>query len=143
MKAKRMAIFLALLLGERFPPAGYLVLTLLLGFVAYGLSINFYILAQKELGAAKTSAFYAIAPFLGVAFSFLFLGEQPGGQFYVALAVMALSTLVMIRDTLGSEAMLPGYTHTHAHRHGNTIHTHAHRHGSLSPLHMHLHSHME
>ena len=26
------------------------------GFVAYGLSIHFYIMAQKDLGAAKTSA---------------------------------------------------------------------------------------
>ncbi len=134
-------IVVALLLGESFPDPAYLALTMALGFVAYGLSINCYILAQKHLGAAKTSAFYSVAPFLGVGFSFLFLGEQPGGRFYAALAVMALSTLLMVKDTLGTDALLPGYTHTHAHKHGPTVHTHAHRHASLSPLHIHHHAH--
>ncbi len=135
-------ILVALVTGEAFPPVGYLFLTMLLGFVAYGLSINFYIMAQKDLGAAKTSAFYSVAPFLGVGFSFLLLGEQPGTQFYLALSVMLLSTILMVRDTLGQEAMLPGYTHSHAHKHGNTVHTHEHRHVSMSPIHMHLHGHM-
>ncbi len=134
-------IVVACIVGEAFPPIPYIVLTMLLGFVAYGLSINFYILAQKDLGAAKTSAFYSVAPFLGVGFGFLFLGEKPGLQFYLALVVMALSTYLMILDTLGSGALLPGYTHSHAHKHGATVHTHAHRHVSISPLHMHLHVH--
>ena len=73
---------------------------LLLGFVSYGLSINFYILAQKELGAAKTSAFYSVAPFLGVAFSMLLLGERPDMQFYAALAIMLLATVLMVQDTM-------------------------------------------
>ncbi len=131
-------VLVAMAAGEAFPAPLFLLLTMGLGFVAYGLSINFYILAQKDIGAAKTSAFYSIAPFLGVGFSFLFLGEQPGGQFYLALAVMALGTLLMVKDTLGQEA---DCTHTHAHRHGSTVHTHVHRHGALMPLHIHLHTH--
>ncbi len=134
-------VIVALILGEAFPPVVYLVLTMLLGYVAYGLSINFYIMAQKHLGAAKTSAFYSVAPFLGVGFSFLVLGEQPGVQFYIALAVMILSTVIMVKDTMGKEAMLPGYIHSHAHKHGNVVHTHEHRHASLNPIHMHLHGH--
>ncbi len=134
-------IIVALILGESFPPDIYLVLTMLLGFVAYGLSINFYIMAQKHLGAAKTSAFYSAAPFLGVGFSFLLLGEQPEAQFYIALAAMILSTVIMVKDTMGKEAMLPGYTHSHAHKHGNIVHTHEHRHASMNPIHMHLHGH--
>ncbi len=134
-------ILVALAIGETFPPVLYLALTVVLGFISYGLSINFYIMAQKELGAAKTSAFYSIAPFLGVGFSFLFLGEQPGGQFYIALGIMLLSTVIMVKDTLGDASMLPGYTHSHAHKHGSTVHTHAHRHGILNPIHMHLHGH--
>lgn len=73
---------------------------LMLGFVAYGLSINFYIMAQKDLGAAKTSAYYSIAPFLGVAFSMLLLGERPGIQFYLALIIMVISTYFMVKDTI-------------------------------------------
>ncbi len=128
-------VIVGLLLGESFPEWLPLVLTLIQGFVAYGLSINFYIMAQKGLGAAKTSAFYSIAPFLGVGFSFLLLGETPGPRFWGALVVMALSTLLLVRDTLGDG----GYTHTHAHRHGGQVHTHAHRHSSFNPLHLHRH----
>ncbi len=93
-------VMTALLLGEDFPALRWMSLAMLLGFVSYGLSIHFYILAQKHLGAAKTSAFYAVAPFLGVGFSFLLLRETPSMQFYIALAVMALATLFMIQDTL-------------------------------------------
>ncbi len=94
-------VVVAFIMGENFPPVLYLLLTMLLGFVAYGLSINFYIMAQKNLGAAMTSAFYSVAPFLGVGFSFLFLGEKPGLQFYIALVIMILSTMIMVKDTMG------------------------------------------
>ncbi len=94
------SLVLALLLGEKIPAVKWILLVLLLGFVAYGLSINFYIRAQSSLGAAKTSAFYSVAPFLGVAFSMALLSERPGIQFYVALVIMIISTLLMVKDTL-------------------------------------------
>lgn len=97
------SFIVALLLGEGIPAVKYILAVMLLGFVAYGLSINFYIMAQKELGAAKTSAFYSIAPFLGVGFSMLLLGEKPELQFYIALAIMAVSTVMMARDTVNQE----------------------------------------
>lgn len=93
------SLLVALLLREPLPALNWILCILLLGFVAYGLSINFYIMAQSHLGAAKTSAFYSIAPFLGVAFSMV-LGERPGMQFYLGLLVMVLATRLMIRDTL-------------------------------------------
>lgn len=125
------SLVIALLLGEPLPDPVWVPAVLLLGFVSYGLSINFYIRAQKELGAAKTSAYYSIAPFLGVAFSMLLLGERPGIQFYVALAVMAASTWLMVRDNITLQ-----HTHPHAH-----VHTHAHRHGDLVHVHEHVHRH--
>lgn len=93
------SLLVALLLHEPLPALNWILCILLLGFVAYGLSINFYIMAQSHLGAAKTSAFYSIAPFLGVAFSMV-LGERPGVQFYLGLLVMVLATWLMIRGTL-------------------------------------------
>lgn len=89
---------IALLLGERLPEMIWILAILGLGFVAYGLSIKFYIMAQQHLGAAKTSAFYSVSPFLGVAFSMILLKEQPGMQFYLAMAVMAAATVIMIGD---------------------------------------------
>ena len=65
---------------------------MLLGFVAYGLSIFFYIYAQRTLGAAKTSAYYAVAPFIGAALSFLIFHEMPSGIFLAALLLMLLGT---------------------------------------------------
>jgi len=57
-------------------------------------------MAQKHIGAAKTSAFYSVAPFLGVAFSMIFVGETPSLQFYIAFAVMVAATALMVKDTM-------------------------------------------
>lgn len=133
------SLLIALLLGERFPSPAFLAAILLLGFVSYGLSINFYVMAQKDLGAAKTSAYYSIAPFLGVAFSMLFVGENPGLQFYIALAIMIISTVLMVKDTIELQHNHEHiHVHTHPHRHGNLVHTHEHTH-----CHSHLHVHKD
>lgn len=128
---------IALILGEHIPEAKWVLAVLVLGFVAYGLSINFYIMAQKELGAAKTSAYYSIAPFLGVIFSMMLLGERPGGQFYAALLIITVSTVLMVKDTIALQHTHEHtHTHTHEHRHGDLVHTHEHTH-----THSHLHVH--
>ena len=144
------SLVIALAVGERLPAVSTIGMILALGFVAYGLSIRCYILAQKDLGAAKTSAYYSIAPFLGVAFSMALLGERPGLSFYVALLVMVLATVLIARDTVALQhAHLHSHVHTHAHSHGGYTHTHAHTH-SHSHLHvhqagdaLHTHSHQE
>lgn len=93
------SLAVAFLTGERLPSIVWILYIMLLGFVAYGLSINFYIMAQKHLGAAKTSAYYSIAPFLGVLFGILLVREKPSLQFYIALAIMVVSTVIMVKDT--------------------------------------------
>jgi len=131
------SLIVALVIGESIPSVLWLVCVLLLGFVAYGLSIYFYVLAQKDLGAAKTSAYYSIAPFLGVAFGMLILGERPAVQFYVALIVMVVSTYFMIKDTIELQHTHEHtHTHTHEHSHGDTVHSHEHTH-----THTHIHVH--
>ena len=109
---------MALIIANPIPPIATILTTMILGFVAYGLSINFYILAQKDLGAAKTSGYYAIAPFLGVLFSMVFLRELPAWNFWLALAIMVAATYLMIKDSIGLQ---------HTHEHGHT-HTHSHSH---------------
>lgn len=86
------SLVIALVIGEQFPAPRFILLTLLLGFVAYGLSIFFYVYAQRRLGAAKTSAYYAVAPFIGVILSLLIVQELPTPSFWVALAIMILGT---------------------------------------------------
>ena len=133
------SLIVALTIGESVPSVLWMMCVLLLGFVAYGLSIYFYVMAQKDLGAAKTSAYYSIAPFLGVEFGMLILGERPAIQFYVALIVMIVSTYFMIKDTIELQHTHEhNHTHTHEHRHGDIVHTHEHTH-----THTHIHVHGE
>ncbi len=93
-------IAIGFIVREQFPITINLLYALLLGFVAYGLSIFFYIKAQVKLGAAKTSAFYAVNPFIGVILSFFIFRELPNWNFYVALGIMILGTIIIIIDTL-------------------------------------------
>ena len=131
------SLIVALAIGESIPSILWMMCVLLLGFVAYGLSIYFYVMAQKYLGAAKTSAYYSIAPFLGVAFGMLILGERPEIQFYVALAVMIIRTYFMIKDTIELQHTHEhNHTHTHEHSYGDTVHSHEHTH-----THTHIHVH--
>lgn len=133
------SLIVALVIGESLPELVWIPAVLLLGFIAYGLSINFYIKAQKDLGAAKTSAYYSIAPFLGVVFGMLLLGERPGMQFYVGLAIMIAATVLMVKDTIGLQHTHEHvHVHTHEHSHGSLVHTHEHTH-----LHTHTHIHGE
>jgi drug/metabolite transporter (DMT)-like permease len=125
------SLIVAFCAGESLPGLRWIPAIMLLGFVAYGLSINFYIKAQKELGAAKTSAWYSIAPFLGVVFGIVLLGERPDGRFFLGLGLMVLATLLMVFDTISLQ-----HTHEHAH-----IHCHEHRHGDQLHIHEHTHIH--
>lgn len=92
------SLVLAFFLGENALPLVYGVCTLLLGFVAYGLSIFFYIYAQRYLGAAKTSACYALAPFMATALSLVIFREKPSISFFIALLIMAVGTYFASTD---------------------------------------------
>lgn len=133
------SLIVALLVGEKLPSMIWLLAVSLLGFVAYGLSINFYIKAQKELGAAKTSAYYSVAPFLGVIFGVLLLQERPSIQFYPGLAIMIVATVLMVKDTIALQhTHYHSHIHCHEHSHGQLVHTHTHEH-----IHSHTHIHGE
>lgn len=102
------AFVIALLTGEKTPAPEYIVLAMLLGFVAYGLSIFLYIRAQRDLGAAKTSAYYAVAPFVGAFLSLILLGEKLTWMVFAALLVMIAGTLLVVLDTIAGRAETHG-----------------------------------
>jgi len=95
------SVIIGLAVGEALPLWGDILKILLLGFVAYGLSIYFYVYAQRDLGAAKTSAYYAVAPFIGVLLSFIIFREIPGILFFIALAIMIAGTWMVNSDQPG------------------------------------------
>lgn len=93
----------ALIVGEHIPDIKYILIVMALGFVAYGLSIFTYVRAQKDLGSAKTSAFYAIAPFIGTALAFVIIKEQFTYMYLIGLLIMIAATTLLIVDTLCSK----------------------------------------
>lgn len=68
------------------------------GFVAYGLSIFFYVYAQRFVGAARTSAYYAVAPFIGVLLSIAIFQKLPVYSFWIALVLMAIGAWLCSDD---------------------------------------------
>lgn len=92
------AFIIALLLKQGTTIWYYALLALLLGFFSYGMSLYFYISAQRQLGAARTSAYYATAPFAGSIFSFVLLGEHLTLVFAIAFIVMMVGTWVAIKE---------------------------------------------
>lgn len=93
------SLVIALLLGEKVNGSWNILWALLLGCVAYGASISLYIYAQRILGAARTSAYYAITPFLGAVLSLIIFHEIPNASFIIALFVMVAGTWFVTADS--------------------------------------------
>lgn len=142
------SLLIAFTMRESMPGTGYAVVALLLGFVSYGLSIFLYVRAQRVLGAAKTSAYYAVAPFVGAFLSFVFLKEQLSWKYLTALAVMIAGSALVVVDTLirqHAHQHVHTFTHTHdgsTHTH-TVVHTHEHNHYVTDSKHGHHHSNKE
>lgn len=90
------SVIVALICGERLNITPYILLALLLGFIAYGLSIYTYVYAQRYIGAAKTSAFYALAPFIGALISLVIFPKIPSWLFIISFVIMALGAFLAI-----------------------------------------------
>ena len=89
---------LALLLGERAENLLSIVLALVLGLVSYGLSIFVFVYAQRILGAARTSVYSALTPFLAAVISLFAFRELPGTKYLFALCFMILGTWLSSSD---------------------------------------------
>jgi drug/metabolite transporter (DMT)-like permease len=134
------ALSISILFGQYSSHLPSILSALLLGFVAYGLSIYFYIKAQRELGAARTSAYYAMAPFIGVIFSWIIFKEGITLQFLVALVIMLLGSYFAISEVHYHAHTHENVTHEHKHSHADSHHTHIHNQEVMGE-HSHLHTH--
>lgn len=139
------ALVIALIKRESFPGIGYIAIALALGFVAYGLSIFMYVRAQNVLGAAKTSAYYAVNPLIGALLAFVFLSESLSWMYVIALIVMVIGSAIVVVDTLIRQHDHE-HQHTFTHSHGGSTHTHTvrhshvHKHYLTEEKHRHRHS---
>ena len=139
------AFAIALIRRESLPPLRVILLALVLGYVAYGLSIFLYVRAQSVLGAAKTSAYYAVAPFVGAFLSFVLLKEPLSVIYLAALGIMIAGTALVVADTLirhHAHAHQHSFTHTHdGSTHTHTVtHSHEHNHYVTDGVHGHHHT---
>ena len=139
------ALVIALIKRESFPGIGYIAIALALGFVAYGLSIFMYVRAQNVLGAAKTSAYYAVNPLIGALLAFVFLSESLSWMYVIALIVMVIGSALVVVDTFIRQHDHE-HQHTFTHSHGGSTHTHTvrhshvHKHYLTEEKHRHRHS---
>jgi drug/metabolite transporter (DMT)-like permease len=92
------SVIIGLCIGERITVLWSVFAVLGVGFVAYGLSIFFYVYAQRMLGAARTSAYYAIAPFIGTLLSLIIFRDFPHYTYFIALGLMAVGAWLCSSD---------------------------------------------
>ena len=92
------SLIIGLYMGERTASLWSIFAVLCIGFIAYGLSIYFYVYAQRLLGAARTSAYYAVAPFIATILSLIILREIPDITYYFALVLMIIGAWLSSQD---------------------------------------------
>lgn len=92
------SIIIAFLCKQSIPNVLETCLIIVLGFISYGLSIYYYVYAQRYIGAARTSAYYAISPFISTALSLLIFHNVPDSLFLSALVFMILGAVCASKD---------------------------------------------
>lgn len=150
LAAGAVTLALAWMLAAPLPSAAGWISAGLLGFLGYGVSLVLFIVALRNLGTARTGAYFSVAPFFGAILSLAILGERPGGAFWLAGGLMALGVWLHLSEhhehTHTHEPMEHSHEHLHDahHQHahefpwdGREPHVHAHQHETLQHAHPH------
>lgn len=111
-------------LGASLPALPQLAGALLVGLLAYGVSLALFVTALRHLGTARTGAYFSVAPFFGAVLALL-LGEPPTLPLLAAGALMALGTWLHLTESHRHEHTHAALEHEHEHVH-DAHHQHAH-----------------
>lgn len=144
-------LLLAVLLGVHLPSLPNLAGALLIGFLAYGVSLALFVLALRHLGTARTSAYFSIAPFFGAVLAIPLLGESVSPPLLLAGVLMMLGVWLHLTEQHNHPHFHEAMEHEHAHEHDEhhqhehdkpivfgTTHSHQHRHEPLTHTHAHF-----
>ena len=131
---------LALSLGEPTPRALAALGLLAVGATGYGLSLRFYLLAQRSFGAARTGSVFAFAPFMGALAAYALGERSASGLMAGGGLLMLLGVLLHLAETHAHEHVHEPSEHEHAHQHDDGHHNHAHNPLPAGP-HSHVHQH--
>jgi drug/metabolite transporter (DMT)-like permease len=139
-----------LLAHGRLPGAAQLAGALAVGLMGYGVSLALYVRAMRDLGTARTGAYFSLAPFIGAALSILLWHEAVTPLFLAAAALMGLGLWLHLTEHHEHWHTHEPLEHTHAHVHDEhhqhahgpddlpgEPHTHWHRHGAMTHAHPH------
>jgi len=134
---------LGLALGAKLPGASVLLGVGLIGMLGYGLSLTLFVLALRQIGTARTGAYFSTAPFVGAAVAVVFLGDSLDLGFIIAALLMAAGVWLHLTEHHEHEHHHDAIAHDHAHTHDEH---HQHTHAPVDPVgepHSHPHRHSE
>lgn len=132
---------LALFGGAPLPSMTELLAALFIGFLGYGVSLSLYVLGLRHIGAARTGAYFAIAPYIGAAASLLVFREVLSIQLLLAGGLMGLGLWLHLTEYHSHLHMHEEIQHVHEHVHDEH---HQHAHAPEDPPgepHVHAHKH--
>jgi len=132
---------LALLHGAALPPVGTVLVVGVVGFLGYGVSLALFVLGLRDLGTARTGAYFSLAPFVGAVLAVVMLGEPLTAQLIVAGGLMGVGLWLHLAERHDHEHVHEALEHDHRHRHDEH---HRHEHGPDVPAgepHTHWHRH--
>jgi drug/metabolite transporter (DMT)-like permease len=118
--------WLAVLFGEPIPSAGAAAALFAVGATGYGLSLRFYLLAQRAFGAARTGSVFAFAPFIGAALAVSMGDRSASGWMALGSLLMLAGVVLHLAESHGHEHEHEALAHEHAHRHDDGHHDHVH-----------------
>jgi len=141
---------IAAAIGAAWPGLAKVAAAASIGLLGYGVSLALFVVALRNLGAARTGAYFSTAPFVGVALAVLALGETPELLFWPAAILMLAGVWLHITERHEHEHVHEPMEHEHSHVHdehhghshdlawnGKEPHTHPHRHARLAHRHPH------
>jgi len=117
LAAGPISILLGMAAGERLPLGGFLAAGAVAGALGYGLSLTLFISALRQIGTARTAAYFSVAPFVGAVLSIVFLGDQMSWRLAAAGMLMAAGVWLHLTER-----------HMHLHKHDAGEHEHRHMH---------------
>ncbi|MDR6288124.1 drug/metabolite transporter (DMT)-like permease [Inquilinus ginsengisoli] len=134
-------LILAFTSGGKLPAADIVLAAGIVGFLGYGVSLTLFVLGLRHLGAARTGAYFSLAPFVGAVLAVTMLGEPLSAKLLIAGCLMALGLWLHLSERHDHEHTHEAMDHEHRHRHDEHHH---HEHGSDVPPgepHTHWHRH--
>lgn len=144
-------LLIAVLAGAAWPSLGDTMGALFIGSLAYGFSLVLFVTGLRDLGAARTTAYFSMAPFIGAVVAVLWLHEPISLRLIAAAALMAIGLWLHLTERHEHEHPHPPLEHEHEHVHDEhhqhshspevspgTRHTHRHQHEALTHTHHHF-----